>query len=233
MYLWNFRSYFFCYFFIFSTPQQNSPSPLYNGWSAVFSKQQYISVILLSCFCKFPHYCVILYDGLRSPSMMRTFSQPGLSHRCFLVHLSSKALCSSSRFARIVPSKLPSMILCQFSMSSAGHIPGKQRGRMHHKNVSKKFCNNGENVAKRDHIQRLNIKNDQKPQLLLTTSSRNWFRFVYCKSILKMILAILWNILFSYPLSGHFKSSLQSWGWKLSVIQSVELFCKILEAGLT
>ena len=51
---------------------------------------------------------------------------------------------------------------------------------------------------------------------------------------LKMILAILWNILFSYPLSGHFKSSLQSWGWKLSVIlQSVELFCKILEAGLT
>ena len=55
------------------------------------------------------------------------------------------------------------------------------------------------NVAKRDHIQRLNIKNDQKPQLLLTTLSRNWFRFVYCKSILKMILAILWNILFSYP----------------------------------
>ena len=37
----------------------------------------------------------------------------------------------------------------------------------------KRFCNNGENVAKRDHIQRLNIKNDQKPQLLLTTSSRN------------------------------------------------------------
>ena len=120
-----------------------------------------------------------------------------------------------------------------FLCHSAGHIPGKQRGRMHHKNVSKKFCNNGENVAKRDHIQRLNIKNDQKPQLLLTTSSRNWFRFVYCKSILKMILAILWNILFSYPLSGHFKSSLQSWGWKLSVIQSVELFCKILEAGMT
>ena len=120
-----------------------------------------------------------------------------------------------------------------FLCHSAGHIPGKQRGRMHHKNDSKKFCNNGENVAKRDHIQRLNIKNDQKPQLLLTTSSQNWFRFVYCKSILKMILAILWNILFSYPLSGHFKSSLQSWGWKLSVIQSVELFCKILEAGLT
>ena len=71
-----------------------------------------------------------------------------------------------------------------FLCHSAGHIPGKQRGRMHHKNVSKKFCNNGENVAKRDHIQRLNIKNDQKPQLLLTTSSRNWFRFVYCKSIL-------------------------------------------------
>ena len=58
--------------------------------------------------------------------MMMVLSHPGLSQRCFFVHLSSKARCNSSLFSRTVSSKLPLAIFCHSSMPQRSPYSKKQ-----------------------------------------------------------------------------------------------------------